>query len=144
MESKDKITLALSAWGAVISTALAAVRVYEAASKQPKLVTTYSFTTDRSRGNTVSLLNVSSTPAVILHWELVRAERRVCRRRSSESIATSDDIGPYTLGAHDVEHLRFCEEAHFAWSLDRTGDQIYLKLILAGRRRPKWLKVWPS
>lgn len=141
---KDVLSLGLAAWGAVLATVLAGIRIVEALPERLRLTTTYAFA-NPEEGNQIFIENSSSTPLMISYWELYW-----CRRRWFRKIVTGGawpDAGNahITVAEHSRATLDFRDEQWFDWGRSKRGDaKLYLTLHIVRRRKPFVLKVYPS
>jgi hypothetical protein len=142
----DPITLALGAWGALLSTVLAAIRIWELARKGPKLAVRYHFTSLPEEGHTITIENFSETPAMISYWQLVWATRRRGGYIEKQKAASPDarhEIKTITILPHETHAMRFADEDYFGWGIaTRPMGQLYLKLFVPGRKKPRWMFVY--
>lgn len=108
-----------------------------------------SFTSDEGLGNTLTLLNRSSTPITISYYELVWVERRKLvgiaipftrRETYSETPLDPMDGCQIAMPPHATYSLEFRDEYHFDWGRS-LKNAIYLKVWLVGGRSPIWLWV---
>lgn len=125
-------------WGAVLSTALAAVKGFELWRDRFRIRTSYSLTTDAERGNGVSILNLSGRPVILQHWELLRGTTCWFDRRLTpltDNVAMHDEPASHRIDAYDTHTITLADEYHFDWGPKALqGQSIYLRLYIAGRR----------
>jgi hypothetical protein len=104
------------------------------------------FTSDEGIGNTLTLLNRSSTPITISYYELAWVERRKLlgitvpfTQRVTYSETPLDPVDGCQIGMppHATHSLAFTDEYHFDWG-GCLKQAIYLKIWLVGRRAPIW------
>lgn len=107
------------------------------------------FTGDENIGNTLVLLNRSSTPITISYYELAWTERRrvvgIPIPFTKKVIYSETPVDPVdgcaiSLEPHAVRALDFTGEHHFDWGVS-LQQAIYLKIWLVGGRAPMWLWV---
>jgi hypothetical protein len=142
------ISFWLSIVGTTVAVVLAIIRGYEFFSGlRPRIKTSVTLTGSEEVGNTVVLLNKSSTPVSMAYFDLAWTERRsllgcpvpFTRRVVNNSSPIEPPDGYYvTIGAHDTHSLSFTGEDHFDW--DGEHD-VYLRLWLVGRSSPIWLLI---
>jgi hypothetical protein len=138
-------SLMLSAWGAVIATALAALRLGEFISgRRLRLTASYLLTTNAEEGNVITIENSSSRPAMISYWELIWATRKFGRNWFERMEAYPDD-GAYevTIPPHSRHSIVFAGDRHFLFRpvLDGNRVHLYLRLYLVARKSPVTLFV---
>lgn len=71
-----QFSLILAAWGALISTALALIKINEFYGDRPRIVTSYSFGSDPETGNEIILQNPTKTPVMVTYWEVLLKKAR--------------------------------------------------------------------
>lgn len=136
----------LAAWGAVLSTSLAVIKFVEMWKQRFRVVATYQFTSDPNIGNEVILTNLAAKPVLVSYWTLEWTVRRLCfLRRVVDEIEPEDMGGRLTIPPHGDIPLLFREFDHFAWSpVSRPKQRLYIRLNLAGRRKPIRLFVYDA
>lgn len=134
----------LALWGTVLSTALAAIKIWEVARDRLKLTASYSIAGDPKVGNEIIIYNTSKTPALITYWELMWADRRL-GWTLSERMETYPNEGytNITVQAHSKHVLYFKDKDHFDTRSKLPGRRVslYIRIYLPGRRSPMWLFV---
>ena len=144
MTQYELIAIGLATWGAALSTVLAGVRIWEARREGVRLSADYFFSNEPRMGNRININNTSKTPVLVTFWELVWVRRKWGRRifnggRSPDQPSDAE----FTIGPHAKHVLLFTGQNHFAWdSTTASKGKIYLRLVIVGRRRPIWLKVY--
>jgi len=140
------IPVLLAIWGALVSTCLASIRIWEFLEDRPRLTTSYGFGSDPDDGNEIILENPSTTPVMISYWELLldRREGWVRRRRVVNGRFPNEGYCNITVGAHSRHALTFKGKDHFEWGAQLpSGTKIHLVVHVVGRRRPVRLLVYP-
>jgi hypothetical protein len=142
--STSAFGLALSSWGAVVSTALAGIKAWEVWRDRFRVELNYSFTGSADHGNRISIHNLSVQPLILTHWELLYGNRNA-RERGLEHIYSSDfESPPRTIDSHATLDLLFTGEQHFEWGVDfLKGRSVYLRMHFAGRK-PVLRLVYPT
>lgn len=142
--STSAFALALSSWGAVVSTALAGIKAWEVWRDRFRIELDYSFTTSADRGNRISIHNLSAQPLILSHWELLYGDRKASKR-SLEHVDSGDfDSPPRAIASHATLDLHFDEERHFAWGAEfLKGRFVYIRMHFAGRK-PVLRLVYPT
>jgi len=102
---------------------------------------------DRHNGNKVIIRNVGNAPIIITNWELFQGNRRGYRWKESKRIADQYDLlsdySDLKLEGYKSVTLEFGEDNYFDWSHAALGtDQIYIRLYIAGKRRPVVREVY--
>jgi hypothetical protein len=149
MERAD-ITFWLSLWGSATSSILALMKGWEFyRAHRHTLVAHRRLNSDPERGNEIVILNKSDVPVTIAYFDLAWTERRkvlgVPVPFTRRVVSTDSPIdGSEGYDAHVPPHtthiLGFRDEYHFDWGA-RIKHAIYLRVWVAGRRRPIWLWV---
>ena len=122
-------------WSAVLSTVLAAGRLWEFWRDRFQVEVSYSFADLPEVGNEVLIRNLSATPILLTYWELLWLSGVWPLRSVSNCLTPEYDIGDVRINAHSTKILHFVEADYFDWgakSLD--GRSIYIRLYIAGRR----------
>ena len=133
----------LAVWGAVLSTLLAAVKVWELWKTRVRIEVGYNFSGNESIGNEVIVRNLSGTPLIITYWELIWRQRTQFAWKQSNTIGPEEDNDDIKVGAHSSVKLSFRDANHFDWGVSALGHRkIFLRLHLAGRSRPILRKVY--
>ena len=140
-----KIEIILAVWGAVLSTVLAGVKLWEMYRARPRITTSYSLSAPDQGGNQIILENASGTPVMVSYWELLLRKRRFFCRETLKGRFPNEGYCDITIGAHSRHVLHFEDEEYFPWGVsEMEGAVWWLKLHILGRGRPVWLKVYPK
>jgi hypothetical protein len=135
LTSASTLSTALAWWGAVLSTSLAGIKVWEVWRDRFQIEVDYSFTTDAERGNRISIHNLSGRPLILTYWELLYGHNRRAHRKFEHVESGAYDSLACTIAPHTTHDLHFDEERHFAWnSKVLNGRNIYVRLHFAGRK----------
>lgn len=140
-----QLEIIIAVWGAVLSTVLGSIKIWEVYQSRPQVSVSYLVTSDPEHGNEIFVENTSATPLMITYWELELRERRFLRH--SVVNGRYPDGGYYhtTVEAFGRHMLRFGDGEWFSTSdLKKKRQAWYLKLHIAGRRRPVDLLVYPK
>ncbi|WP_067987333.1 hypothetical protein [Neptuniibacter pectenicola] len=129
-------------WGAILSTLLACIKVWEIWSNRFRLDIGHNFTSDPIQGNDILIRNLSSKPIILEYWELHYCSRWWLLRKFEEFESPGPDACDSRIEAHSSKTLSFREQYHFSWS-DKAlkGRSIYIKIYIAGRK-PFYRKVF--
>ena len=134
-------TSALAVWGAILSTVLAFAKVYELWRDRGRISTSYAMR-DVEGGNTIYITNLSSKPINVQYWELFWRKREGLRRKETR-IAPEDETGVMRIEPHQLASLHFAGEHYFAWGAKTIPrGRLYLRLHIAGRRRPVVRRIY--
>ncbi|MBL0569261.1 hypothetical protein JD505_08250 [Aeromonas hydrophila] len=138
----DLLTVTLAVWGAILSTILAGLKVWEVRQNYFRVETSYNLTSSIAEGNEIYIRNLNNRPITIEHWAL-EWHKASWLFKKTDLIAMSQDISAgRKIEAYDSMTLRFADEDYFSTGkplLD--GKSLYLKLHFVGKKRPKTVKV---
>ncbi len=127
----------LALWGAVLSTILALVKIWEIWSSRRRIEVSYNFIGLPEEGNDIIIRNISDKPFIITYWELLFCERKYFRwvpYRTEEPGEFAHDV---SVQGHSTHILNFSGADYFDWGYKAmAGKRIYLKLHIAGNKRP--------
>jgi hypothetical protein len=138
------LTSLLAAWGALLSTVLGAIKIVEFKRTFTKLETTWVLRGDEYEGNDVLLINRSSSPVLIIHFDIVRAKRTGLKWQVTRTeFSLEDSHVNIRIEPHAAHSLTFSEGDHFDWSwrLIENFGKLYFRVWLAGRKQPLWLEI---
>lgn len=128
-------SVVVAAWGAILSTLLAGIKIWELWRDRHRIDVGYSFTSDRNQGNTITLRNVSARPLILSYWELQYGKGRWPFKRSDTFQWPEHDESDTKIDAYSSFSLRFTAAEHFDWgSTVLQGRDLYVRLHFAGRR----------
>jgi hypothetical protein len=137
------VTLTLSIWAAVLSTVLAAIKIWEVWSARQRISIGYGVDYTGETGSSIVIANPSSKPLLITYWILLLEERSGLRWHSVDGRTLNAGSYYMTIGAHDHHVLHFRGEERFTWIPDDKGrDRVVLELSVAGRSKPLRLLVY--
>lgn len=135
----------LSIWGAVVSTGLAGVKLWEIFRDRQRLSISYFFTSDPHRGNQIVISNPTKTPVMIEGWNLAWKKYKFFSLHSVDALTSypEDGIAEITVPAYGRHTIDFTEQYYFEWgqSVRRLG-KLYLVLNVVGRKKPLTLFVY--
>jgi hypothetical protein len=136
LKNADPIAL----WGAVISTVLA---IREIAKSRTKIEIGYNFTGSPEIGNEIIIRNISASPIIIPRWELLWIKRRFLMCKKIRGEGHDEFNSDISLAEHSSTSLTFVDQHHFDWGWKSlNGAKIYLKLHIAGKKWPRYYKVY--
>jgi hypothetical protein len=134
---KDQSVDYLAMWGAALSTLLALVKFWELWTNRSRIDISYNFTGSEDIGNEVIIRNLGGTPLLITYWELLWRHRRWFRWKQSRELSPDECFEDLNLGGHTSITLSFRDHNYFDWGATALGnDRIYLRLHIAGKRKP--------
>jgi len=135
----------LAVWGAVLSTTLAAVKIWELWRGRRRIVFCYNFVGLAEVGNDIIIRTLSGTPIIISYWELVWLKKKWLglKKQQTRQISPDSDFSDFQVAPHSSQKLSFADENHFDWSVSSlAGAAIYLRIQIAGERRPRLAKIY--
>ncbi|MBN8190345.1 hypothetical protein JF540_27210 [Salipiger thiooxidans] len=139
-----QLEIIIAVWGAVLSTVLGSIKIWEVYKSRPQISVSYSVTSGPEHENEIFVENTSATPLMITYWELELRERKFLRRSVKNGRYPDGGYYHVTIGAFGRHTLKFGDEEWFSTSGMKKRQKWYLKLHIAGRRRPVDLLVYPQ
>ncbi|MCW3696781.1 hypothetical protein [Burkholderia cenocepacia] len=139
------LPLLIAGWGALLSTALAAIKIWELWRDRHRIDVGYSFCSDEQQGNTITIRNVSGRPLILCYWELQLRHGHWPRARyNTFRTPEPDEVNDYRLEPYSSYPLVFTDYEHFDYDLVAPrGGPVYIRLHFAGRR-PMRLIAYPG
>lgn len=134
---------AVGAWGAVVSTGLAGIKVWETFFKDRlKLATSWVFTGDPGGAHVIYVANLSPTPVQVEAWT-VAYKPRPFHWNIDKVELTYDDNEGFKIDGHSNKPLLFAGMNKFVWAGDAPPNtNLWLTLHIFGRKRSKRLLVY--
>ncbi|WP_297529398.1 hypothetical protein [Thiohalobacter sp.] len=122
-------------WGALLSTFLALVKLWELWNDRFRIDIGYNFTGAPDIGNEIFVRNLSSKPIILSYWELLYGSGKWPFRKLEEIESPGPDACDIRIDPHSSKTFTFAEENYFDWGLKTLkGRKIYMRLYVAGRR----------
>ena len=130
------LSLVLALWGAVVSTALGAIKIWEVWRDRHRVDVGFSFCSGEQRGNTITIRNLAGRPLILSYWELqLRQGRWPCARYSTFQSPELDELLDSRIEPYSSNPLVFAEADHFDWDKGALrGQPLYIRLHFAGHR----------
>lgn len=129
-------------WGAILSTLLAALKVWDAWKARTQIEVSYSFASDPEIGNEVIIRNLSNKPILITYWELFWQHRHWGKLVTENGTFPDYAFKDIKLEAHSNMSIKLVGSDHFGWgSKSLEKNKIFLHLHIAGRNKPIRKKV---
>lgn len=130
----------VAVWGAALSTILAAREFHRT---RLKLEIGFISTGDPDgHGHTLQLRNTCGKPIIITYWTLQWRKRIRLKSRLLDEISPDLDTRDILLKEHSSHVFNFVGENYFDWNrAANTQSIMFLKLHIAGRRKPIYLKI---
>lgn len=141
-----QLEIIIAVWGAVLSTVLGSIKIWEVYQSRPQVSVSYLVTSDPEHENEIFVENTSATPLMITYWELELRERKFLLWNSVVN-GRYPDGGYYhtTVEAFGRHTLRFGDDEWFSTSgLKKKKQAWHLKLHIAGRHKSVDLLVYPK
>jgi hypothetical protein len=134
---------AVAWWGAGLSSILGATAIFDRFFKKPLPQTSYALSTSHEQGNKVSLINGTSVPIMIQHWEIFWGDSRALNLWGRPPVAERryDDHGVLVIQPYSAHDWTFTGQQRFSWPMG-DGQQLYVSLRVVGRKRPVVLHVY--
>ena len=131
----DKEIIAL--WGAILSTILAIVKLWEIWRDRRRIEVSYSFIGIPEVGNDIIIRNLSNTPFIMTYWELQFCSKKWLTwipYRTEEPCEFATDV---CIQGHSSYKLNFSGQDYFDWGHKALGGKrLYLRLHIAGKSKP--------
>jgi hypothetical protein len=126
------LSVLLSIWGAVVSTALAFLKIKEVYSNRFKVGTSYVFRSDEKHGNDISIQNLSSTTILLIYMEVYyRPKGFLSWIKAPKQIwSPEDEMLNKRIEPHSEVTFHFFDGEHFTWK----KRKIYVRLCFAGKK----------
>ncbi len=129
-------------WGAILSTLLAGVKIWETFWKDRiRLTTTYSFSDEPSTDDTITVVNLSGVPIQVSHWTLAWKPNLFRWNTSTIDVTPEEGTGMFKIGPKDSHTISFNDLAKFDWSYRSAQHRQLLLTLHVFGRRSKVLKV---
>lgn len=129
------LTTLLAVWGALLSTALAVVRLGEVWQARFRVEVVPSFAGSKELGNTVSIRNLAGKPVILGYWEVLKISGHWPFQKERCLVSPDEYVRDSSIPAHAALSLSFSEQDHFEWgSGSLQGDRLFIRLHFAGRR----------
>ncbi len=126
----------IALWGAGLSTILALIRIWEVWSSRRRIEVSYSFGCPED-GNDIIIRNISDKALIVTYWELQFCKKKGLRWLPYRTINPWEPVHDICIDAYSTKNINFSGPDHFHWGYKALcGKRLYLKLHIAGRRRP--------
>ncbi|AUZ81545.1 MULTISPECIES: hypothetical protein [Aeromonas] len=139
----DLLTAILAVWGALISTGLACLKIWEVRQNHFRVETSYNLTSSITEGNEIYIRNLNNRPITIEHWVL-EWHQGIWPFKKADTISMSQDLSAgRKIEAYDSMTLHFTDESYFSTGKPLSeGKRLFIKLHFVGKKRPKIIKVY--
>jgi hypothetical protein len=126
------LPLLLSLWGAVISSALALIKIKEALGNRFKIKISYVFRSDPDYGNDISIQNLSGNSVLLDYMELFYKENGLWPfKKTSHIWSPEDELIDSTITSQSSKFFHFAGGDHFT----TKGKTVYVRLYFAGNKK---------
>lgn len=129
----------LAIWGAILSTILFIVKLYETYRDRNRLHISY---VTRKSGYEIMITNLGKTPLKIRYYELFWSQRRLFWKKTRTLLSLSENPTDITIPSYSTHTLPFYEEGHFRRTPPTGKKKMYIDLYMIGAKRPKRLFVF--
>lgn len=122
-------------WGAILSTLLALIKVWELWRDRFRVEINGSFSTSQDSGHEICIRNLSPKPIVMTHWEIFYGSG--IRPFRKEHIFTSKeyDANDVTIVPYSTHRLYFRDENYFSIAAKvLKGRPVFIRIYIAGRQ----------
>jgi hypothetical protein len=140
-------TVLLAMWGAIVSTGLAGIKIWETFYKDRlRLAKSYMLTGETGGEHEITVANLSSVPVQVSSWS-VAYEPKLFRWKTKRIDVTPDwdKVSGFRIDGHSTHTLFFGGEDQFEWGWKiQQGRKLCLALYIFGRKRPKRLTIKSS
>ena len=126
----------IAIWGAVISTILALVKLWETFNQRFRMDVGRSLTSSSSLGNEIYLRNLAANPVILSHWELERGEGTWPFRHYSTFSSPEGIFQDVRIDPHSSMTLSFTGLDHFDWG--GNAKPTFIRLHFPGRRPQRY------
>ena len=127
----------IAIWGAVLSSFLGGIKVWELWRSRRKIEVSYGFDSRPEVGNEIIIRNISDKPMIITYWELQFCVFNWFRWVPDKTENPGEDRHDIFVAAHTSLSLPFRGECFFKWGRDAfKGKRLYLELQIAGKSKP--------
>jgi hypothetical protein len=130
--SEITLPLILSAWGAILSSILAFIKIAEALGNRFKIGTDYMFRGDPGSGNEISIQNLSGKPVLLTYIQLFyKKESWFPFQKKYELWSPEDELLNSKIESNSSKTFNFTRGDYFS-----TNDRIiYARLYFAGDKK---------
>ena len=122
-------------WGAILSTLLALIKVWELWRDRFRVEIDGCFSTSQEIGHEICVRNLSPKPIIMTHWEIFYGSG-IWLFRKEHSFQTKDyDTNDTTIAPYSTHLLSFRDENYFSIAAKvLKGRPIYIRIYIAGRQ----------
>jgi hypothetical protein len=127
----------IALWGAVLSTILGLIKIYELWSSRRKVEITCYFDSRPEVGNDVIVRNISDKQIILTYWQLLFYKKEKFRWKEFNSEEPCEDAHDILIPPHSSKKFNFSEQYYFSWGVKAMENKrIYFKIFIAGKKRP--------
>lgn len=125
----------VSWWGAVLSTLLALIKIFELWRDRFRIDVGYAFTGDVHQGNDIHIRNLSGKPIILGYWDLFYRDHLWPLKKDSYIASPEAHAHDLKIDPHSSKTFNFSDADFFSWGWKAMkGRRIYIRLYIAGRR----------
>lgn len=131
----SEMSIYVALWGAVLSTLLAVVKIWEIWRERFRLEIGYNFSDNIVVGNKIILRNLSGKPIILSYWELLHCTGNWPRKVLTSIAYPDHDESDRRIDPYSTLELSFTEQNYFEWGRKALrGGKILIRLHIAGRK----------
>ena len=113
------------------------IKIWEIWSARRRLEIDHRFVGDPEQGNDIIIRNISDKPLIVTYWQLLFCERKKFRWMPYRTEEPNENAQDLCIQGHSSKTLNFREAYYFDWGYKAmAGKRIYLKLYIAGEKKP--------
>lgn len=121
-------------WGAILSTILAFVKIWEVWQNRRRFEVRYSWIGLPGEGSTIHITNISSIPIILNYWELIFERKKYFYWVNFKIEHPDEFFSEIRIDGHSTKTLKFCDDNDFTV---KAGERLTLKIHIAGSSRPR-------
>jgi hypothetical protein len=138
----------ITTFGSYVALGLAGLKVLEfSRDRKPKIYVEKIFRGVADLGHDLILLNSSKVPANVYYYDLIWVKPSFLtkcfgfrRKIVSHEFSMEDNTCDIRIDGQSQAVINFSDERYFATGA-AVKDDLYLKMFMAGRRRPLWIWI---
>jgi hypothetical protein len=136
------LTITIALWGALVSTSLAVVKLWEIWRDRRRLSTTYAFSSHPKHNQKIFIANLSKDPLMLTLIELYQSQKKMFRRKKTRLLAPDKIIHAVVIPSKSFYTIEYSEEDNFPDPFKNDEwNHLFLELHVAGERKAIKLTV---
>lgn len=134
-------TSIIAAYGAVLSTTLLGIKLWEIRKDRFKLASGIGWSIGEEHNNVITIVNQNKNPITILYYELFWA-KKLKNDTSHKILDVGNEQGCFIeIPAFSTKELNFSGQRYFRPKSDNSS--LYISISVAGRKKAIVLKLYP-